>query len=91
MVSSDKSKDVMVKIEGAEMRGEAGRLSGECIRNYYSERPWTGLVVALLGAVSSIVGYVVEGGLGLIVGVVIALIVAVLPPARTLHRDKSVW
>ena len=86
-----KRKDVEIELEGAEARAEAGRLGGKAIRNYYSERPWIALVVALAGAVSVIIGSVSGGISGLIVGVIIALFLAVLPPARSQHRDESNW
>jgi len=90
-VNTEERKDVAVELEGAEVRAEAGKLGGRAVRNYYSERPGIALSVALLGASSVIIGAILAGGLGLIVGVMISIVVAVLPPARKSHRDESDW
>ena len=91
MAGSDEPGDVRVELEGAEAKGLAGRLGGRAVRNYYSEHPWIGVVVALLSSSSIIIGYAAQGILGLLAGAVITVFIALLPPARIKHRDESEW
>ena len=87
----DSRKDEEVTLEGAAAKAEAGILGGKAIRNYYAERPWLRLFVALLGVVSVIAGYVLEKTTGAFIGAFLAVIMGLLPPVITRVREKTEW
>jgi hypothetical protein len=91
MADKKDSVDVDVRLKGAEARAQAGRLNGKTVRRYYSEHPLIGIAVASLAALSIIIGASISGFLGAIVAAVVTVILALLPPLRTKHRDESEW
>lgn len=80
-----------VKLVGAGIDAKAGKLGGKVTRNYYEDRPWVGLLIAVVSAASIIVGAILVGTVGAIIGALLAIIVGLLPPTITKVRETEEW